>query len=315
MSKVSIIMPAYNEGEFIKEAVESILAQSHDNWELLFLDDASSDNTLKIISTFNDPRISIQTNNENQGYLQSCNQLFELVSGEYITFLDADDTCPSHRLETCISALNNHNSDFLTTNFSKLWSKDKRELQQSDVDYNLLGTDYDYYPSICGATIFVKMELAKRIGGYHLIFDRMGAEDYNWLFRLSRAGKGIHLSDDLYHYRQHAHQIRNSQNPAHFVAHDLDNEIRKQLIHNGIDLLSSAQNDQLAQLKASLLSPFEKDETLILRYRSIQALNDGKWKEAISTMFKALFEAPGKMANWNRLAYLIYVMGRRTLQF
>lgn len=307
-------MPAFNAGEFLKEAVESILAQTHHDWELLFLDDASSDNTLEIISSFNDPRISIEINAENQGYLHSCNKLFQLVNGEYITFLDADDTCPSNRLEKCISALKNHNSDFLTTNFSKFWSREKREMQQSDVDYEQVATDYNYYPTICGATIFVKTELVKQIGGYHPIFERMGAEDYHWLFRLTRAGKGIHLTDDLYSYRQHANQIRQQQSPEHFIAHDLDIQIRKKLINDSVDLLSLEGSDQLSKLKTDLLAPFYIDSTLILRFQSIQLLNEGNWGKSISTIFKALSLAPLNMANWKRLPYLIYVIARRTLQ-
>ena len=314
MSKVSVIMPAYNAERFIKEAIESILDQTHKDWELLILDDASSDDTLEIASSYDDPRISIFKNDSNQGYLKSCNRLFELATGEYLTFLDADDTCSSERIEKCIGAIENRHIDFVTTDFSKFSKGGKTEECKPEIDYEKVATDWYYYPTVCCATIFVKSNLINQIGGYDLAFDRMGAEDYHWLFRLSRKGNGVHLPINLYNYRQHESQIRNQTNPANFIAHDFDIAIRKSLIKAGRDLLIESNGLQLKQVKANLLEPFEKDETLILRHQSIRNLNAGKWGKAFSTMFNAISIAPFNMANWQRLSYISYVICRRSIR-
>jgi glycosyltransferase involved in cell wall biosynthesis len=314
MSKVSVIMPAYNAGRFIKEAIESLLDQTHKDWELLILDDASSDNTLEIVSSYDDPRISIFKNDSNQGYLKSCNRLFELAKGEYLTFLDADDTCSTERLKTCISEIANRHLDFVTTDFSKIHNGGKTEDCKSKIDYEKVALDWSYYPTICCATIFVKSNLVNQIGGYNLAFDRIGAEDYHWLFRLSRKVNGFHLPINLYNYRQHENQIRNQTNPANFIAHDLDIAIRKSLIETGVDLLVASNGLQLEKIKAGLVEPFGNDETLILRYQSIQNLNSGKWGKAFSTMFNAISIAPFNMANWQRLSYIAYVIFRRFIR-
>lgn len=307
-------MPAYNAGKFIKEAIESILAQTHQDWELLILDDASSDKTFEVISTFSDPRILIQSNAENQGYLKSCNLLFELATGEYLTFLDADDTCSNNRFEQCISAIEMQQVDFITTDFAKTHESGKIDRCKTEIDYNKVASNPNYYPTICCATAFVKTNLVKQVGGYHTIFDRIGAEDYHWLFRLARQGKGAHLPIDLYRYMQHENQIRNQIDPAHFIAHNLDLAIRKKLIQNDEDLLSQINSKKLHKIKANLLEPFRKDATLILRHKSIQNLNSDKWAKAISVMFQAIAIAPLNMANWQRLSYILYVICRRSIR-
>jgi GT2 family glycosyltransferase/uncharacterized protein YqgV (UPF0045/DUF77 family) len=84
-------MPAYNYGRFLREAVDSVLAQTDSDWELLILDDNSSDNTWEVLSTYSDPRIRTFRSDRNLGAGASLNALFEESSGELIAHLDADD--------------------------------------------------------------------------------------------------------------------------------------------------------------------------------------------------------------------------------
>ena len=91
MCAVSILMPAYNYGRFLPEAVGSVLAQTDSDWELLILDDNSSDSTWEILSTYSDPRIRTFRSDRNRGAGPSLNALFEQSSGELIAHLDADD--------------------------------------------------------------------------------------------------------------------------------------------------------------------------------------------------------------------------------
>jgi glycosyltransferase involved in cell wall biosynthesis len=78
---VSILMPAFNAEKFIAEAIQSIVQQDHPNWELLILNDASTDGTAEKIASFHDPRINVFEHQENLGYLLSCNELFENAKG------------------------------------------------------------------------------------------------------------------------------------------------------------------------------------------------------------------------------------------
>lgn len=98
---VSVLMPAYNASQFIDEAIKSILDQSYTNFELIILDDCSTDNTLEIISNYakQDYRVKVYHNETNQKIVRSRNRLFELAKGEFYVIHDADDISVISRIE------------------------------------------------------------------------------------------------------------------------------------------------------------------------------------------------------------------------
>src|SRR6478609_1406052 len=102
---VTVIMPAYNVEKFIGEAIESILNQTHTNFELLISDDGSSDDTLQVIGNFNDPRIKLYTQENNLGYSGNMNFLFQRATGDYILDQDSDDISNSNRLEELLKVI------------------------------------------------------------------------------------------------------------------------------------------------------------------------------------------------------------------
>ena len=96
---VSIIMPSYNTARFIGESIASVFAQTYTNWELLIVDDCSTDNTDEIIAQFNDPRITYVKNEKNSGAAVSRNRALALAKGKWIAFLDSDDLWAPQKLE------------------------------------------------------------------------------------------------------------------------------------------------------------------------------------------------------------------------
>ena len=89
---VSIIMPSYNTERFIKDTIESVLAQSYTNWELIIVDDCSTDNTDAIVSPYlADERISYIKNDTNSGAAVSRNRALREAKGKWVAFLDSDD--------------------------------------------------------------------------------------------------------------------------------------------------------------------------------------------------------------------------------
>ncbi|MBR4251681.1 MAG: glycosyltransferase family 2 protein [Kiritimatiellae bacterium] len=96
---VSIVMPAYNNGEYVGATVRTVLAQTYRNWELLFVDDASTDRTAEIVASFHDPRIRIFRNEKNLGAALSRNRALREAKGKWIAFLDADDWWHPKKLE------------------------------------------------------------------------------------------------------------------------------------------------------------------------------------------------------------------------
>jgi len=300
---VSILMPAYNAEKFISEAIESILNQDHSNWELLILDDGSTDSTLQIVSTFKDDRIKVFKHEKNLGYLLSCNELFNTAEGKFITFMDADDTCSPNRISACLNEFETDLSlDFLTTDHYRTTAFDKRASEHRiEIDYKRYASDPSYYPTICCATIFLKKELLQKVGGYHPFFEEIGGEDYHWLFRLSRAGEGKHLSESLYNYRQHSGQnhIQN-QNPLKYFAQDIDKELRCELT-KGNDVLLNSES-----FKRKWIDTIEKEPSELYFRKASEALNQRTFRSFFSLLLKGSFSFPLKMKNAKRTAYLAY---------
>ena len=107
---LSVLMPVFNSERFVAEAIESILKQSFKDFEFLILDDASADNSLKIIKDFKkkDSRIKVFQNERNLGVVESRNKLINLSKGKYIAWLDSDDIAFKSRFEIQIKFLENH---------------------------------------------------------------------------------------------------------------------------------------------------------------------------------------------------------------
>lgn len=117
---VSIIMPSYNTGKFIRETINSVLNQTYKNWELLIVDDCSSDNTDEIIKSINDNRIIYMKNNKNSGAAVSRNKALREAKGKWIAFLDSDDLWKEDKLERQIKFMKDNNYYFSYTNYIEI---------------------------------------------------------------------------------------------------------------------------------------------------------------------------------------------------
>jgi glycosyltransferase involved in cell wall biosynthesis len=102
--RVSVIIPAYNYGRFLGEAIQSVLDQTFQDWELIVVDDGSTDNTREVVTAFADPRIHY-VYQQNQGNPAARNAALKLVTGEYVAFLDADDVWFPEKLEKQVAQL------------------------------------------------------------------------------------------------------------------------------------------------------------------------------------------------------------------
>jgi teichuronic acid biosynthesis glycosyltransferase TuaG len=109
---VSIVTPVYNAEKYIRASVESVLAQTYTNWELLIVDDCSSDNTVAVVSAFSDPRIRLFTLEFNSGPGIARDTAVGQAKGNYIAFLDADDLWYPDKLKLQLQWMQNHKQPF-----------------------------------------------------------------------------------------------------------------------------------------------------------------------------------------------------------
>ena len=120
MSKVSIIIPCYNGERTIKRCIESVLNQTYQNLEILFINDGSTDHSLEIAQQFSikDKRLRILDMKENKGVSAARNFGLQIAKGEYVEFIDADDEMLPTMIETLLDALVSNDTDIAVSNFS-----------------------------------------------------------------------------------------------------------------------------------------------------------------------------------------------------
>ena len=114
---VSVIMPSYNTGEYIAASIESVLAQTYPNWELLIVDDCSTDSTVEVIRRYQDPRIILLKNKTNSGAALSRNYALREAKGRWIAFLDSDDTWEPEKLEKQLRFMQENGYAFTFTDY------------------------------------------------------------------------------------------------------------------------------------------------------------------------------------------------------
>lgn len=119
---VSIITPSYNCAKFVEETIESVLLQTYTNWELLFLDDCSTDNTKEIVAKYaeKDLRIKYECNAKNSGAAITRNNALRRAKGKWIAFLDSDDLWLPEKLEKQIEFMKSNNYYFSYTRYCEI---------------------------------------------------------------------------------------------------------------------------------------------------------------------------------------------------
>lgn len=124
---VSVIMPAYNAEKYIRQAIDSVRVQTYSDWELVIVDDKSSDHTISIVKEYcrEDPRIKLLCNSQNQGVSHTRKKGVEAAAGEWIAFLDSDDAWQPEKLEKQIALQKQNNAKLIFTGSAFMDSEGK----------------------------------------------------------------------------------------------------------------------------------------------------------------------------------------------
>lgn len=122
---VSIIMPSWNTGKFIAESIQSVIDQTYTNWELLIVDDCSTDNTDEAAASFQDRRIKYFKNEKNSGAALTRNRAIREAQGEWIAFLDSDDLWDPQKLEKMIGFMTKNGYSFAYHEYVKIDEESK----------------------------------------------------------------------------------------------------------------------------------------------------------------------------------------------
>lgn len=209
--EVSIIMPTYNCGRYIQEAIDSVRNQSFSNWELIVIDDCSLDDTASIMRKYQekDPRIYYECFSKNQGPAAARTRALQLAAGRYVAFLDSDDIWFPDKLEKQITFMKNEKIAFSATGYNLIdengKSLGKESVPPKRTDYNKM-----FY-------------LGDPVGNLTVIYDqyKIGKQqvpnirkrnDYAlWLQILRQTDYCYGMKEVLASYRKHTSSISNNK--------------------------------------------------------------------------------------------------------
>lgn len=122
--KVSVIIPAYNSRSFVRRAINSVIAQSYSNWELIIVDDCSTDDTYSVCESIKDDRIRVIKHEKNTGAGVARQTGLKYATGDFVTFLDSDDYLLPNFIEGMITLQKQHDSDIVYTSFTISYEKE-----------------------------------------------------------------------------------------------------------------------------------------------------------------------------------------------
>lgn len=199
MTMVSILMSVYNGERFVRQAVESLLAQTYRDFELLIVDDASTDGTHEILEelTEHDRRIRILTNSNNLGLTKSLNVALRQAQGDLIARMDADDIALPTRLEKQIAFLEGHpDIDVVGTAYEWI-DEDGHAIGRPNVitDPNDIHRTLPRTNPLLHSSVVMRRPALDRASGYDESYRR--AQDYDLWLRLSRTSRMANLPEIL----------------------------------------------------------------------------------------------------------------------
>ena len=208
MPFVSIIMPVYNAEKYILESVQSVLDQSYQNYELIIVDDASTDHSIELISSIceGNPHVKILRLSENGGVSHARNTGIKYAKGEYIAFIDSDDIWKPEKLMLQMQFMLEHNVLFSFTSYEILHDGSDKENTYvqcpKKVNYNrlLYGNPISCFTVVCHRSVLEEN-----------VFENIRHEDYVLWLQLAKKYTLYGFDQNLGIYRSHENSISSNK--------------------------------------------------------------------------------------------------------
>jgi hypothetical protein len=210
--RVSVVMPVYNAERFVRMAIESLLQQTYADFELIVIDDGSTDRSREVIASFRDPRIR-SFNASHRGVQHVRNWALQLARGEYLACLDADDLASADRLRIQAEFLDQHAEITVVGSAFEVIDEDGglRGVERPPTDSTTLRWRLLFGNHLGHSTVMYRLEDVRTVGGYG---DFAFAEDYDLWRRIAAAGCLINLQEPLVRYRVHSRSATQATSAA-----------------------------------------------------------------------------------------------------
>jgi len=208
--QLSIIITTYNSGKYISQAIESVLAQTFGDFELIIINDGSTDNTKEIVSAFSDERIKYFENEKNEGIVFSRNKGLKLAQGSYIGMLDADDIAHPNKFENQIDFLERNPEYGMVGSWAKFIDAEGKHVPGS---WKLKAKPQAIPAIMLFKNYFLQSAVLYRrecISGYEFKEGFEIGEDYLIWYEILKEWKAWNLQQYLLDYRVHEKSITQS---------------------------------------------------------------------------------------------------------
>ena len=205
--KVTVFIPVYNRDKYVGEAIESILAQTFSDFEILLVDDGSTDHTVDKIRSFSDSRIRLIFNEENLGIPKTRNKGIQLARGEYIAMLDSDDRAYPERLEKQVAFLDTHLEYAQVGSWCRMMDARGRvlkKIKRQPASPDDIHAQFLFRCAMSNRSIMARTAILQEYG-YRNDFPR--CQDYELHVRLAKHYKLGNLPECLVYGRIHPQQI------------------------------------------------------------------------------------------------------------
>lgn len=204
MPRASVILPVYNTVAFVWEAIHSILVQTYSDFELIIIDDGSTDGSAFLISQITDPRVVKIFHSTNQGLVATLNEGFNRATGEYIVRMDSDDISTPDRLDVQISFMDQN--PLIDVCGAAFTTSSGGVLKVNPASHEEIKTWLLFHCCICHPATIIRNSMIHRL---NIQYDSSypHAEDYELWNRLVSQVQIANLPINLLYYRQHKGQV------------------------------------------------------------------------------------------------------------
>ena len=295
-TKVTVLMSVYNGEKYLKEAIDSILNQTFNDFEFLVVNDGSTDKTEDILQAYDDLRIKIINNGKNIGLTKSLNKGLKLAKGEYIARMDADDISMPGRLEREVEFLDKNPAVGLVGTYYLMINRKGNVLhtmkcltESVELKEKLLRNN-----QFCHGSVMFRAECIKNLGSYR---EELG-QDYDLWLRISENYEVANIFEFLYKWRLDINSISVTKKSIQDKYTLLAIELAKERRQFGKDRFQSLAREKTDKLLDDLFPKTQSRKEIAKSYYFwCRTLFSGKdYQDALKLLLKSFISDP--MALW-----------------
>ena len=210
---VSVLVATYNNGAYLREALDTLLSQTFPDFELIVIDDGSTDDTQQVLKSYVDPRLVLLRNERRRGVAAARNRTIAASRAPLIAVADADDRYDRQRLEKQVAYLGRHPEvDILLTDYCRMTVEgrvfERIKIPRTDAQIKL---QFLWTESLSHATVMCRRAMVLKTGGYDETLS--SAVDADWFIRLAGCASFGVLHEVLHYYRIHSASITRNRDP------------------------------------------------------------------------------------------------------